>query len=158
MQVKLKRATLSDVDSIASLFDAYRQFYQQPSNLPGAQQFLRTRLEQQDSVLFFAYTQLGDTIQAVGFVQLYPSFSSVTMQRLWILNDLFVCESARCHGVAKRLMNRAREHALATHAKGLFLETAHDNTQAQRLYESLGYQKNSEFYYFLNLSDASKVN
>ncbi len=150
MAFQIQKASLHDLDLIAPLFDAYRSFYQQPSDLDLAKAFLFERLQGQESVIFFAINEQG---AGLGFVQLYPSFSSVSAKRLWILNDLFVAASARRQGVARQLMQRARDYAIETGAKGLFLETAHDNFQGQSLYESLRYQKNSEFYYFLDLQN-----
>ena len=89
---------------------------------------------------------------ALGFTQLYPSFSSVSTKRLWILNDLFVSDEARRFGVARALMEKARIFAIETDAKGLILETALDNEPAQALYESLGYTRDDEYYrYLLNV-------
>ena len=154
------RAELHHLDALAPLFDAYRVFYEQPSDLDLAQQFLHARLSMNQSVVFLAIehdSQGEHTVlekkpqpeQGLGFVQLYPSFSSVSAQRLWILNDLYVASSARRSGVAQALMEAARSFAAQDGAKGLFLETAHDNHPAQALYESLGYRRNTEYYYFL---------
>jgi GNAT superfamily N-acetyltransferase len=87
-----------------------------------------------------------DSKKAVGFVQLYPSFDSVTMRRTWILYDLFVAPTARKHGVATLLMKRARRWAVDTKAKGLILETAIDNRPAQKLYEQLGWKRDAAFH------------
>ena len=133
---------------VAPLFDAYRVFYKQPSDLARATEFLQARLSNQQSTLFFATDASG---KAVGFVQLYPSFSSVSTQTVWILNDLYVTPNARRQGVAKLLMHRARDFAKATGAKGLSLETSHDNINGQALYESLGYVKSDAFHYFLSV-------
>ncbi|WP_395004595.1 GNAT family N-acetyltransferase [Undibacterium sp.] len=152
MSIQVQQATINDLDIITPLFNAYRMFYQQSSDLIVARNFLSERLQKQESVIFFA---ANDDAEGLGFVQLYPSFSSVSANRLWILNDLFVAESARRGGVARQLMQSAREFAITTNAKGLFLETAHDNFHGQSLYESLGYQRNSEFYYFLDLQNSS---
>jgi ribosomal protein S18 acetylase RimI-like enzyme len=153
MTIRIQQAGLEDIHLIAPLFDAYRVFYQQASDLTLAKNFLSGRLQKQESIIFFAIDEHG---QSLGFVQLYPSFSSVSVMRQWILNDLFVSETARRTGVARLLMNRARQFAIDTKAKGLFLETAHDNTKGQTLYESLGYKRNSEFFYFLDLQNADK--
>jgi ribosomal protein S18 acetylase RimI-like enzyme len=154
MPTQILQATMAELETIIPLFDAYRVFYQQASDLTVARTFLTERLRHQDSVIFLAVDRNSN---GIGFVQLYPSFSSVSAKHLWILNDLFVAESARRQGIAKHLMNRAREFAVETNAKGLFLETAHDNFNGQSLYESLGYQKNSEFYYFLDLQNPAPV-
>lgn len=130
------RASLEDLDSLTSLFDAYRMFYRQASDRATAREFLRERLSHAESVIFLARTERGD---ALGFTQLYPSFSSVSARRIWILNDLFVVPEARQRGVARILMARARRFASETGALRLVLETAEDNHPAQALYESLGY-------------------
>jgi len=89
------RATIDQLDLIAPLFDGYRQFYKQPSNVDKARQFIKDRLIRHESVIFLALLDEA----AVGFTQLYPSFSSTSMQRLWILNDLFVAPDGRRSGV-----------------------------------------------------------
>lgn len=154
MQTRTLRATIAELETLIPLFDAYRVFYQQASDPLMARTFLSERFQHQDSVIFLA---VDENSYGQGFVQLYPSFSSVSAKRLWILNDLFVAHSARRQGVAKNLMNRARDFAIETNAKGLFLETAHDNFHGQSLYESLGYQKNSEYYYFLDLQNTASI-
>ncbi|RHY00268.1 hypothetical protein DYB36_007008 [Aphanomyces astaci] len=149
MRVSIHRATAAAVDRIAPLFDGYRVFYHQPSDVGRAKAFLSDRLSKDESVLYFAVDD--STADAVGFVQLFPSFSSVTTERLWILNDLYVAPAARRQGVAKLLMNQARDFAQADGAKGLSLETDHDNFHGQALYESLGYVKSSAYHYFLSI-------
>ena len=149
MTLKLLRADASSLDQVAGLFDAYRGFYGQPANLPQSRQFLAERLARDESVIFYAQDESG---QALGFVQLYPSFSSIDAHRTWLLSDLFTASQARGRGVGTLLMNAAREFALATGAKGLVLETATDNHTAQRLYESLGYVRDLGYYtYCLDL-------
>lgn len=147
--VAIKHANLSDLDGISRLFDAYRVFYKQPGDLALANQFLSDRLDKGESVIFCAKNDIGEYL---GFTQLYPGFSSVSAKRIWILNDLFVSENTRGLGIGKKLLNRAKEFAMKTDAKGIALETDITNVNAQRLYESLGYIKDNEhFYYFLNL-------
>ena len=133
---------------LAPLFDAYRQFYKQRSDMAGARKFLRKRLARGESAVFLAMD--GET--AVGFVQLYPSFDSVTMGSVWILYDLFVTPAARKRGVAKLLMDRARRFAVETKAKRLVLETAVDNYPAQKLYKKLGWKRDTVFHrYYLDV-------
>ncbi|HUK83926.1 MAG TPA: GNAT family N-acetyltransferase [Verrucomicrobiae bacterium] len=142
------RVQSDHLEPVVPLFDAYRQFYKQLSDLAGARDFLRERLSMNESVIFLAM----DGKTAVGFIQLYPSFDSVAMQRLWILNDLFVVPKARRGGVAKLLMERARQFAVETKAKGLILETAVGNLAAQRLYEQLGWKRDIAFHrYYLDV-------
>jgi GNAT superfamily N-acetyltransferase len=139
----VRQAGPGDVDLVAPLFDAYRQFYQQPSDPALARAFLAERLARGESVVFLAERD-G---RAVGFVQLYPLFSSTAERprRLWLLNDLFVAPEARGGGVGRALMDRARRLAEETGAVGLELATARTNTGAQRLYESLGYRLDEQF-------------
>ena len=143
--LRIVRATAKEAERIAPLFDAYRQFYKQKSDPAAARTFIAERLQRDESVIFLALN--GD--KAVGFVQLYPCFSSTAMKRMWILNDLFVTPEARRSGAAKALMERARQWALETKADGLWLETAVDNHPAQRLYESLGWKRDNDYYRFL---------
>lgn len=139
----IARATLHDLDELASLFDGYRVFYGMPSDPIVAHEFLHARLAADESVIFLA----RDGQQcALGFTQLYPCFSSVAARRVWILNDLFVADAARNRGVGRALLERARAHARQTGARRLVLETAQTNVGAQALYESLGYLRQGESY------------
>lgn len=144
--MNVRRANIEDLKPLSILFDAYRQFYQQDNDLSGAQQFLQQRFEANESVIFVA--EQGEKL--LGFTQLFPSFSSVSIQRLWILNDLFVAQEARKQGAAEMLMNAAKSFAIETNSKGIILETDVDNVQAQSLYHKLGYNKqDSTYHYFL---------
>ncbi|RON57924.1 GNAT family N-acetyltransferase [Pseudomonas frederiksbergensis] len=150
MTLHAQRADASHLDQIAPLFDAYRGFYKQPSNLAQSRAFIAERIAQGESAIFLALDDNGD---ALGFVQLYPTFSSIDAHRTWLLSDLFTAPAVRERGVGRLLMNAARDFALSTGAKGLVLETATDNVGAQRLYESLGYVRDTGYYtYCLDLT------
>ncbi|HEX7046039.1 MAG TPA: GNAT family N-acetyltransferase [Gammaproteobacteria bacterium] len=138
MSMNVRRAGVDDLDALAVLFDAYRQFYAQPSDVPGAQAFLEARLVNDESVIFIAEVPEG----AAGFTQLYPLFTSVGMQRLWLLNDLYVAAGQRRTGAATALMEAAHAHAIETGASGVMLETQKTNAAAQALYRRLGYRRN----------------
>ena len=123
-----------------------------PSSIDAARRFLSDRLKNDESVIFAA--RLAETDALVGFTQLYPTFSSVRMRRVWTLNDLFVAESARGNGVARALMEAAQAFATSTGAVALELATERDNTVAQALYDSLGYERVEEYLHFtLTLKD-----
>ena len=139
--VSIIRPQFADLSQLANLFDQYRVFYQQPSDIDAATQFLRNRLKKQDSAIYAAQIEH----QFVGFTQLYPSFSSVSMRAIWILNDLFVASAYRNQGIARKLMHTANHHAHATGAIRLELATQHSNHLAQYLYKSLGYEQDTEF-------------
>lgn len=139
--MELRRAGPGDLELVVPLFDGYRQFYGQPSDPGLAHAFLGERLSHNQSVIFLALEQ-G---KPLGFTQLYPVFSSTHCRPLWILNDLYVAPEARRKGVARMLMDQARDYAVETGACGIQLETAHTNTNAQRLYESLGYEMDRDY-------------
>ncbi|MDQ2971367.1 MAG: GNAT family N-acetyltransferase [Rhodanobacteraceae bacterium] len=151
----ITRATVADLGDLTMLFDAYRMFYHKASDPAIAREFLRERIARDESVILLARDDADRT--ALGFTQLYPGFSSVSARRLWILNDLFVMATARRCGVARALMESAREHAVQTGALRLVLSTAKDNAQAQALYESLGYVRDEAMYeYALELTTVAE--
>ncbi|MDQ6781570.1 MAG: GNAT family N-acetyltransferase [Candidatus Eremiobacteraeota bacterium] len=141
----LAPATLTDADAIAPLFDAYRQFYEQPADLARSRRFIAERLRLGESHIILARSRTPDCA-AVGFTQLYPLFSSTVLRRVWVLNDLFVIPAWRRNGVGRALLLAARDFAVSTQAAEMFLETARGNTIAQAAYEALGWQRESVFY------------
>lgn len=146
--ISIKKINNSEVEMAVELFDKYRMFYQQASNITAARTFLTERLSKNESIVFIAFEEQ----MPVGFCQLYPIFSSVSMQRTWLLNDLFVDESARGKGVAALLLQTAKEYGISTNAKWLLLQTGADNVTAQSVYEKNGWQKVSDFFYELPLT------
>lgn len=149
MNLQVRKAAIEDVQIIAPLFDAYRIFYAQQSDIAAATSFLQARLSTNQSVIFIAF--VGEV--AVGFTQLYPIFSSVSLANTWLLNDLYVAEEARQQGIAAALLQKAKEHGLQTNAKWLLLETSIDNKKAQQLYEKNGWLKQTDFFYQLALTN-----
>ncbi len=140
----ISRATLVTLHQVVDLFDSYRQFYRRPSDLGAAREFLQARITQNESVIFIAYLNS----QAVGFAQLYPIFSSVSLKRAFLLNDLFVEEKARRRNIASGLLNAAVKFACEQNAAWLTLSTAVDNETAQALYRREGWVREDEFYVF----------
>lgn len=141
---KIIKASFEHIPQIAPLLDDYRVFYGQSSDIKGAAKFLENRVLKNDSVIFLAY----ENEKPVGFTQLYTSYSTVSFQALYILNDLYVHKNYRGHGVGEALLNKAKEFCKTMRYKGLALETAIDNP-AQRLYQKLGWKKDTaSFHYF----------
>lgn len=138
------KASFEHLEEVSKLFDKYRVFYNQPSNLEAARLFLQNRFQNRESVVWVA----GKGDRMVGFTQLYPSFSSVSMKPIWILNDLFVDENYRKQGIARALMRAAENFARETGAVRIVLSTQVSNLAARSLYESLGYGQNEEFYHY----------
>lgn len=143
--MEIFQANIKQLNDVAFLFDQYRVFYRQNSDLKQAKQFIKARLQQQDAVILLA----TKNNQPVGYTQLFPSWSSVSIQRVWILNDLFVLPTERNKGVAKALMNAAKEYAVSTNAVRIILATEVTNKIGQNLYESMGYRKFDEFYHYV---------
>lgn len=131
-QIKIIKATVKDVNSIAPLFDAYRVFYRKPSDLEGASMFIKDRLLQEESIIYLALD--GD--QAVGFTQLYPIFSSTRMKRVWLLNDLYVDKEHRGRGISKLLLDKGKQLTIDSKAAALILETEKTNIIGNQLYPS----------------------
>ena len=141
----IERATFGELPRLSQLFDGYRRFYRMKSDIPGAREFLAARLRHKDSIILVAW--VGDEPLA-GFVQLYPSFSSVRMGPIWILNDLYVQRDWRGQGVGQRLMEEARVRAVQNGCIALELATEKTNTSAKRLYEKLGYALDETFDHY----------
>jgi ribosomal protein S18 acetylase RimI-like enzyme len=144
MSIQIVQAEDIHIPELVPLLDAYRRFYKQPSDEMAAQQFLEERFRNKESVIFIALVE-G---KAAGFTQLYKSFSTVSLQPLLILNDLYVPAEYRNKGIGKALLLESQEYCRRKNYKGLGLETAIDNP-AQKLYEQLGWEKDSHcFHYF----------
>lgn len=143
MQV-IHEATMDDLEEVVILFDQYRIFYGQEGDMDNARNFIAARIKHMESVILLAKVE-GEN---AGFAQMYPSFSSVSMKKLWILNDLFVIDKYRRKGVAQSLLDEAANYARKTNAKGLELSTAINNDIAQRLYERNGYEKDEVYVHY----------
>lgn len=143
MDIHTRTATLSDLDVLASLFDAYRQFYNQAADLALARRFMGERLKNQESVVLLAVTP---DQQVVGFCQLYPTFCSVEAKPIYTLYDLFVTPAARRSGAGTLLLQAAERLAMANGKARMDLTTAKTNKLAQAAYESLGWVRDDVFY------------
>lgn len=141
-----RRVGLGDLDEVTPLFTAYRVFYGQPASPDSDREFLERRIANDESVVIVAERD-G---RAVGFTQLYPTFSSVSLKPDWILNDLYVAEGARQLGVAVALLEAARQFGRRTGARSLMLETTPENEPAQRLYEKLGWLRDDHLHYSID--------
>ena len=137
----IMKADIASLEQITLLFNAYRMFYEQTSNLEGARQFLQERIVNQESVIFLAME--GES--AVGFAQLYPTFSSVGMKKGYILNDLFVETTYRKKGIGRALIQEVFQFCKERNARFVQLETAPDNVPAKTLYENMDMQLSNDF-------------
>ena len=136
--MKIRDAKTTDIIELTKLFNSYRMFYGKKSDLKAAEEFLMCRIEKKDSKIFVC--EINDII--VGFVQLYPLFSSTRVSKYWLLNDLFVDEQQRGKGYSKLLIKEAKKLVLQSEACGMMLETEKSNKIGNKLYKSTGFKKN----------------
>jgi GNAT superfamily N-acetyltransferase len=139
----IRRAKKKDIDNLSVLFDKYRIFYKQQPDIGNARLFLKKRMKRKESVIFVA----EERKELIGFTQLFPIFSSVSMKRTWLLNDLYVNEKARGMGAGSKLLEAAKQFGTETGSKWLILQTAADNFTAQKVYEKNGWVKETDFFY-----------
>ncbi|TGL86263.1 GNAT family N-acetyltransferase [Leptospira congkakensis] len=141
--MKIRQANYKDVSKISPVFDEYRQFYGQTTNITGANRFLQDRMEHAQSIIFVA--EDPNTGEITGFTQLYPVFSSISMQRSYILNDLYVKKDFRKQGIAKQLIAEVKSFTKSNSGKGLELSTSTHNKDARALYTKEGFEQETEF-------------
>ncbi|MDI1361414.1 GNAT family N-acetyltransferase [Methylotenera sp.] len=148
MTIKIRIAQLEDLEPLAELFNAYREFYEETSDIGLARRFLQDRLNNKDSIIFVAETASNENQaqKLIGFCQLYPTFCSVLAAPICVLYDLFVDVNIRKSGAGKALMLTAHEYAANNGYVRLDLTTAKTNLTAQSLYESLGWVRDDVFY------------
>ena len=139
----IREASISDLELLVPLFDGYRMFYKQASDLERARKFLTSRITQGESVIYIAMAQE----KPIGFTQLYPIFSSVSMEPMYILNDLFIDAAYRSKGVGTALIDAVKQRCIAENQKGIVIQTETTNP-AEKLYEHLGFKKDPDLHYF----------
>ncbi|MGX5172937.1 N-acetyltransferase family protein [Aliikangiella sp. IMCC44653] len=143
-QPEIRQAQLSDLASLATVYDEYRQLFSLPSSKQRCVAFLRERLVKQDSIIWIAV--INDTV--VGFIQIYPSFSSIAMRPIWQFNDLFIGTQFRRKNIATQLIQSMEVAAQQNNIFSIKLATATTNQAAQQLYKKLNYQPSSDFLHF----------
>ncbi len=141
--MEIVKATLKHLEDLVPLFDGYRMFYKQSSNPEKACAFLTNRIKNNESIIYIAYIDN----KAVGFTQLYPLFSSVSMEPMYLLNDLFVDGNIRNKGVGQQLIQAAKNLCIEKGYKGLGIQTEVTNP-AQHLYERVGFVKDPDLHLF----------
>ncbi|KFE57310.1 GNAT family N-acetyltransferase [Pseudomonas syringae] len=142
--MRIIKATLEHLDLLAPLFIKYREFYGELPYPDSSREFLEKRLTRDESVIYLAMP-IDDDKKVLGFCQLYPSYSSLSLKRVWILNDIYVAEDARRQLVADRLMRAAKKMAKDTQAVRMRVSTSANNQVAQKVYESIGFREDTQF-------------
>ena len=143
--MKTRQANINDIPKLSLLFDAYRVFYEKETDIQQATIFLSERINNNESVIFVAE---DDNHILIGFVQLYPIFSSTRMKRLWLLNDLFVDENQRSKGISIALIEEAKKLCKASESCGMILETAKTNDIGNNLYPKTGFELDNDHNYY----------
>jgi len=146
--MNIRQAHIEDVPDLIPLFDEYRMFYRQHSDYVGAKHFLTDRITKNESLIYLVYIEEN----AVGFMQLYPIYSSVSMESMYVLNDLFIEDNYRGQGIGSALIKVAKDLCIEKKFKGLALQTETTNP-AQHLYESLDFKKDPDLHYFWTNTD-----
>lgn len=153
MEIRIRQAETADLHELARLFDAYRQFYDRPSDVRGAREFLRERMEGRQSLVIVAAGEES----LVGFAQLYPMFSSVQLAPIWILNDLYVDADMRRLGIGRLLLEASAAAARGAGATRIVLETARENLAARALYRAAEWDEESTQWYSLDLTTPTSL-
>jgi GNAT superfamily N-acetyltransferase len=143
VSMEIRTATTSDLELLVPVFEAYRAFYRQPAREADARNYLSDRLTHNESIILLAI----DESNVIGFTQLFPTYSSSTLERFYILNDLFVDPQYRSKGIGAILLNAAKKLVIEKGYKGLSLETENNNP-AQHLYEKEGWTKDLDFLHY----------
>ena len=150
--MRIVQATIEHLDLLTPMFIKYREFYGELPLPDSSRKFLENRLKRKESVIYMALADEEDRL--LGYCQLYPSFSSLSLKRVWILNDIYVAEDARRQLVADRLLQTAKKMAKDTNAIRLRVATSQNNLAAQKTYESIGFREDTVFKnYTLELGD-----
>ena len=145
-KLTIRQATIQDLPKLVPIFDSYREYFGQQKDPAAVEQFLFEKFEHLESVIFIAQLQE----EVVGFAQLYPVFSSLTLQRVWLLNDFFIAEEFRGSGVGTQLFAKVKEFTLLTKSKGIELSVEHSNKKAWAFWEKQGFQLDEDFRYYFN--------
>jgi len=142
MKLDIIKAENKHIKEISILFDNYRQFYKYKKNLDQSQNYINDRIKNNESIIFICLCNK----KIVGFVQLYETFDSLNLNKKLVLYDLYVLKNYRKIGIGKKLMNKSKNFAISNNFTRIELSTAIDNYEAQKLYESLDYIRDKEYY------------
>ena len=142
MDLKIIRANKNHIKDVSVLFDLYRQFYKYQKDLNNSKNYLHKRIINNESIIFIG----TENEKIIAFVQLYETFDSLNLSKKLVLYDLYVLEKYRKLGIGRKLMNKSKDFAKNNNFPRIELSTSIDNYSAQKLYESLGYIRDNEYY------------
>ena len=147
-ELQIKIAQPDDFEKIGEVFNLYRQFYEKESNIEACKNYIHERLINNEAQIFY----IENEKECMGITQLYTTFDSLELSKKIILYDLYVRSEYRNKGIGRMLMNAAKSFAERKGVTSIELSTSINNKNAQSLYESLDYQRDTEFYdYYLTI-------
>ncbi len=141
----IRKATLQDLDQLTNLFDQYVVFYKNPSNIEKHKAYLKDRIENNEATVFLAFVE-NNPEKAIGFTLIYITFSSLALNKILILNDLYVDPNVRKNGVGKKLISQTVALAKELGSNLIRLRTSKSNTVAQGLYNKMGFVREDYLY------------
>jgi ribosomal protein S18 acetylase RimI-like enzyme len=142
MEVEIIKAEKKHIKDVSILFNLYRQFYKYKEDIKNSEYYIRSRIINNESIIFIA----TNNEKVFGFVQLYENFDSLNLNKKLVLYDLYILAKYRELGIGSKLMNKSKDFAINNNFKRIELSTAIDNSKAQKLYESLDYIRDKEYY------------
>ena len=142
MNLKIIRANKNHIEGVSVLFDLYRQFYKYQKDLNNSKNYIYKRIVNNESIIFIC----TKNEKIIAFVQLYETFDSLNLNKKLVLYDLYVLEKYRKLGIGRKLMNKSKDFALNNNFSRIELSTSVNNYNAQKLYESLDYIRDKEYY------------
>ncbi|NVJ65053.1 MAG: GNAT family N-acetyltransferase [Gammaproteobacteria bacterium] len=151
----IKICNINDLDKLVPLFDDYRQHFKQASDQAAVKEYLQARISSNEAMIYLAQSQ----DQLHGFVILYPSFSSIGLAPIWILNDFYLKSGANKRLMAKQLLDRLSQDCREAGAIRIEVTTRKENHKLHKLYKEYGFEKDYKYdYYFLQISKAAASN
>ncbi|HZJ92152.1 MAG TPA: GNAT family N-acetyltransferase [Thiopseudomonas sp.] len=139
--MRIIQASLEHLDQLTPMFVDYREFYNAMPQQEDSKAFLTERLNKQEAIILLAI----ENDAALGFCLVYPSFSSVLLRPIWILNDMYVTEESRRKQVANKLLKALAKQARENNVVRLRVSIHASNEIAQRLYESADFLEDQNF-------------
>ena len=139
--MRIISASLEHLDHLTPMFIRYRELYGAMPQAEASKDFLAERLNKQEAIILLAFEE--DPLP--GFCLVNPSFSSVSLRPMWIINDMYVAEDARRKHIAQQLLKALAEQARSNDAVRLRVSIHASNEIAQRLYESAEFAEDQNF-------------
>nr|WP_315152633.1 GNAT family N-acetyltransferase [uncultured Flavobacterium sp.] len=122
--------------------------------------FIKSKLDRNKVKIFAFKNKQNHYVAFVVLVAVVDCYSVVKYN--WHISYLYVQKEYRRNKIALQLMQKCIEYSIYTRVNFLTLNTGVRNTSAQKLYQSLGFEKRgflaSYYYYQLNIFDLSANN